>query len=68
MLKEAKAWIAHLEEVLTRLAETYHKELEEVEEAWEEFWYDGGDQFDRGPGPSSIEAFESEYRAHHDSE
>ena len=61
MLKEAKKWVQELEEMLNRMAAKHGKTVEEMDKAFEDFYYDGGSEYDLGGGPSSIEAFVSSY-------
>jgi len=68
MLKEAKKWVQTLETTLTELAKEFNKPIEELDNAFTEWYDNGGSDFDLGGGPSSIEAFESEYRADRDEE
>lgn len=68
MLKEAKKWVQDLEEVLNRLSQEFNKSVEELDDAFTEWYDNGGSDFDLGGGPSSIEAFESNYRADCDEE
>ena len=64
MLKEAKKWIQHLEEVLTELSTKYQKPLEEVEDAWEQFWYDSGDRYDQAAWELvEVDAFKESYES-----
>ena len=68
MLKEAKKFVQDLEEMITRLAKEFNKSVEELDDAFTEWYDNGGSDFDLGGGPSSIEAFESNYRADFDEE
>lgn len=69
MLKEAKKWIQDLEETLDRLAKLYDKSVDELDAEFENWYNDGGAQWDMaGGGPNAVEAFESEYRANKDDE
>lgn len=62
MLKEAKKWIQHLEEVLTELSTKYQKPFEEIEDAWEQFWYDGGNCYDQAVWEiEAVDAFKESY-------
>ena len=63
MLKEAKKWVQTLEETLTQLSKEFNESIEELDDAFTE-WYDngGGSDFDLGGLMSSPEAFASEYR------
>lgn len=62
MIKEIKRWVAHLEATVNELAKTYNKPVEEVEEAWEQFWYDGGDCYDIGAWElEAVDAFKESY-------
>lgn len=64
MLKEAKKWVQDLEETLNRLAKLYDKTVDELDFEFEEWYCDGGAQWDEaGGGPNAVEAFESHYRA-----
>ena len=62
MLKEAKKWVQDLEAMLNELANEFNKSVEELDAQFEEWYDNGGSDFDLGGGPSSIEAFASEYR------
>lgn len=62
MIKEIKRWVAHLEATVNELAKTYNKPVEEVEEAREQFWYDGGDCYDMGAWElEAVDAFKESY-------
>ena len=63
MLKEAKKWVQTLEETLTKLAQEFNKSVEELDDAFTEWYDNGGSDFDLGGPYSSPEAFASEYRA-----
>lgn len=64
MLKEAKKWVQTLEETLTKLSQEFNKSVEELDAEFENWYYDGGQQWDfPGSGPNAVEAFEKEYRA-----
>ena len=63
MLKEAKKWVQLLEETLTELAKEFNKTIEELDDAFTEWYDNGGSDFDLGGPMSSPEAFASEYRA-----
>lgn len=62
MLKEAKKWVQDLEAMLNGLAKEFNKSVEELDSQFEEWYDNGGSDFDLGGGQSSIEAFASEYR------
>lgn len=63
MLKEAKKWVQDLETTLAELAKEFNKSVEELDAQFEEWYNDGGAQWDMpGSGPSAIEAFAKEYR------
>lgn len=69
MLKEAKAWVNHLEEVINELAKKYDKPIEEIEEAFEQFWYDGGDCYDQGAWElEAIDDFKESYELQREDE
>ena len=64
MLKEAKKWVSELEKMLTELSEEYGKSIEELDAEFEDFYDNGGDEYDCGSGgpyPNSIEAFRADY-------
>lgn len=64
MLKEAKKWVQELEKTLTELSEEYGKSIEELDTEFEDFYDNGGDEYDCGSGgpyPNSIEAFRADY-------
>lgn len=64
MLKEAKKWVQELEKMLTELSEEYGKSIEELDAEFEDFYDNGGDEYDCGSGgpyPNSIEAFRADY-------
>ena len=63
MLKEAKKWVQTLEETLTQLSKEFNKSVEELDDAFTEWYDNGGSDFDLGGPMSSPEAFASEYRA-----
>lgn len=63
MLKEAKKWVQTLEETLTQLSKDFNKSIEELDDAFTEWYDNGGSDFDLGGPMSSPEAFASEYRA-----
>jgi hypothetical protein len=63
MLKEAKKWVQTLEETLTKLAQEFNRSIEELDDAFAEWYDNGGSDFDLGGPMSSPEAFASEYRA-----
>ena len=64
MLKEAKKWVAQLEETLTKLSQEFNKSIEELDAEFENWYNDGGAQWDMaGSGPNAVEAFASEYRS-----
>lgn len=63
MLKEAKKWVQQLETTINELAQEFNEEPEAIDEAFENWYYDGGEQWDfDGPGPNSVEAFAKQYR------
>lgn len=63
MLKEAKKWVQQLETTINELAQEFNEEPEAIEEAFENWYYDGGQQWDfEGRGPTSVEAFARQYR------
>jgi len=63
MLKEAKKWVQTLEETLTKLAQEFNRSIEELDDAFTDWYDNGGSDFDLG-GPMSLpEAFASEYRS-----
>ena len=69
MLNEAKKWVQDLEAMLNRLAEEYDKPIEEIDDQFDNWYNDGGAQWDMaGGGPNAVEAFEKEYRADKDDE
>jgi hypothetical protein len=68
MLKEAKKWVQTLEATLTELAKEFNKPIEELDAQFEEWYDNGGSDFDLGGPYSSPEAFASEYRADHKEE
>ena len=61
MLKEAKKWVQDLEEMLTGLAKEFNKSVEELDDAFTDWYDNGGIDFDLD-GESSIEAFAEDYR------
>lgn len=64
MLKEAKKWVQELETMLKDLSEEFGKSVEELDAEFENWYYDGGQQWDfdgRGPYTSSVEAFRADY-------
>lgn len=61
MLNEAKKWVQDLEEMLTSLAKEFNKSVEELDNAFTDWYDNGGSDFDLS-GDSSIEAFASDYR------
>lgn len=64
MLKEAKKWVQTLEETLTKLSQEFNKSVEELDAEFEDWYNDGGAQWDMaGGGPNAVEAFASVYRA-----
>lgn len=48
MLEKAKAWVQKLEEAFTELSKKYDTSIEEIEDEFDQFWYDGGDCYDQG--------------------
>lgn len=63
MLKEAKKWVQTLEDTLTQLSKEFNKSIEELDDAFTEWYDNGGSDFDLGGPMSSPEAFASEYRS-----
>lgn len=63
MLKEAKKWVQTLEDTLTELAKQFNKTIEELDDAFTEWYDNGGSDFDLGGSYTSPEAFAREYRA-----
>lgn len=63
MLKEAKKWVQTLETTLTELATEFNKPIEELDAQFEEWYDNGGSDFDLGGPYTSPEAFAREYRA-----
>ena len=63
MLKEAKKWVQTLEETFTQLSKEFNKSVEELDDAFTEWYDNGGSDFDLGGPMSSPEAFASEYRS-----
>ena len=61
MLNEAKKWVQDLEEMLTRLAKEFNKSVEELDDAFTDWYDNGGIDFDLD-GESSIEVFAEDYR------
>lgn len=61
MLNEAKKWVQDLEEMLTGLAKEFNKSVEELDDAFTDWYDNGGIDFDLD-GESSIEAFAEDYR------
>ena len=61
MLKEAKKWVQDLEEMLTSLAKEFNKSVEELDDAFTDWYDNGGIDFDLD-GESSIEVFAEDYR------
>lgn len=69
MLKEAKKWVAQLEETLTKLSQEFNKSIEELDAEFENWYNDGGAQWDMaGSGPNAVEAFASKYRSNREEE
>lgn len=69
MLNEAKKWVQDLESMLNRLSQEFNKSVEELDAEFENWYYDGGQQWDfPGSGPNAVEAFEKEYRADREEE
>lgn len=68
MLKEAKKWVQMLEETLTELAKEFNKTIEELDDAFTEWYDNGGSDFDLGGPMSSPEVFAPEYRYDHKEE
>lgn len=68
MLKEAKKWVQTLEETLTKLSQEFNKSIEELDDAFTDWYDNGGSDFDLGGPMSSPEAFASEYKNYHDEE
>lgn len=63
MLKEAKKWVQELETMLKDLSEEFGKSVDELDAEFEEWYDNGGSDFDLGGPMSSPEAFAKEYRA-----
>lgn len=63
MLKEAKKWVQSLEAMLNELAKEFNKTVEELDDAFTEWYDNGGSDFDLGGPYTSPEAFAKEYRA-----
>lgn len=62
MLKEAKKWVQELETMLTDLSEEFGKSVDELDAAFENWYYDGGQQWDfPSSGPNAVEAFRRDY-------
>lgn len=61
MLNEAKKWVQDLEEMLTGLAKEFNKSVEELDDAFTDWYDNGGIDFDLD-GESSIEVFAENYR------
>ena len=61
MLNEAKKWVQDLEEMLTSLAKEFNKSVEELDDAFTDWYDNGGIDFDLD-GESSIEVFAKDYR------
>lgn len=61
MLKEAKKWVQTLEETLTKLSQEFNKSVEELDDAFTDWYDNGGIDFDLD-GESSIEVFAEDYR------
>ena len=61
MLNEAKKWVQDLEEMLTSLAKEFNKSVEELDDAFTDWYDNGGINFDLD-GESSIEVFAEDYR------
>lgn len=61
MLNEAKKWVQDLEEMLTSLAKEFNKSVEELDNAFTDWYDNGGIDFDLD-GESSIEVFAEDYR------
>ena len=63
MLKEAKKWVQELETMLKDLSEEFGKPVDELDAEFEDWYDNGGDEFDRGCGPytNSVEAFRADY-------
>jgi len=68
MLKEAKKWVQDLDVMLNGLAKEFNKSVEELDAQFEDWYDNGGSDFDLGGGPSSIEAFAKEYRSEREEE
>lgn len=69
MIEEAKKWVQDLEEMLNSLANLYGKSVEELDVEFEDWYNNGGAQWDMpGTEPNAVEAFEREYRANRDDE
>lgn len=68
MLKEAKKWVQALEVMLNRLSQEFGKSVEELDAKFEDWYDNGGSDFDLGGPMSSIEAFEKDYRYNQEEE
>ncbi len=72
MLKEAKEWVAKLEKTLKELSEAYGESIEALDAKFEEFYDNGGSDYDCGNGcgpyKSSIDAFYADYENNADDE
>ncbi len=68
MLKEAKKWVQALEVMLNRLSQEFGKSIEELDAKFEDWYWDGGRDFDLAGRVSSIEAFEEDYRYNQEEE
>lgn len=61
MIKEMRSWLDQLEATVNELAEKFNQDPAEVEEAWEEFWYDDGAGYDENRDGQSIKIFKKAY-------
>ena len=69
MLKEAKKWVEHLEATYTELEAEFGITEEELDEEFEQFWYDGGDVYDQQAWElEAIGMFASSYRSRKEEE
>lgn len=65
MLKEAKAWVKELEDTLTELSQQFGETIEDLDKKFEDYYDNGGEEYDYGCGPgpyqNSIQAFRANY-------
>lgn len=65
MLKEAKKWVAKLEKALEELSEAYGESVEALDAKFEDFYDNGGCDYDCGNGcgpyTNSVDAFYADY-------